>query len=284
MSTIAKVAAVQMDPKIMKKDKNLEKIVLRTREAAREGAQLVVFPECALTGYVFRSREEALPLAETIPGPATERVGAVCRELGTYVVFGLPEVDGQRLYNAAAFIGPDGLVGKHRKSHVPFADFDRFVDRGDKPFEVYRTPIGNIGILICHDLTFPEGARILMLKGADIIVVPTNWPRQMDIVSKHVVNTRALENLVHIVAADRVGTERGARFLGQSKIVNARGITRICASVRREEVIYAELDLAFARRKRIVITPGKVEMDFINERRPEFYGDIARADAYQPVE
>ena len=279
MTDILKVAAVQMNPKLMKNDKNLEKMLLRIQEAAAKGAKLIVFPECALTGYLFISRDEAIAHSETIPGPATDRVANLCKELGVHVIFGLLEMDGERLFNAAAFVGPDGIVGVYRKTHITPAAVDRFVDRGDKPFQVYRTPIGNIGLLICHDITFPEPARVLMLQGADVIVVPTNWPRRYDIVARHIINTRAVENFVHIVAADRVGREREHKYLGLSKIVNARGMTKVSAGIRSEEILHAELDLTFARRKSFA---GVI--DIINDRRVEYYGDISRPDAYQPVE
>lgn len=281
MNTIVKVAAVQMNPKLMQNALNLEKMLLRIQETASKKVQLTVFPECALTGYLFRSREEALPYAETIPGPATDKISELCQKLGVYVVFGLLEIDNGRLFNSAVLVGPDGLIGHYRKTHIPNDGLDRFVEPGDKPFEVFRTSIANIGILICHDLTFPETARILMLQGADIIVVPTNWPRKYDIVSKHMVNTRAVENFVHIIACDRVGTERKGKFLGQSKIVNARGMTKISGSTTKEEVLYSEVDIAFAR---IKFVPGFVEgilFDIIKDRRTEFYADIIRPDAYQ---
>jgi len=274
MPPIVKTAAVQMNPELMQKEKNLEKILAKTREAASTGAQLIVFPECALTGYAFAGREEALPYAETIPGHATEEIAALCKELGVHVIFGLIEKDGDKLYNAAAFIGPDGLVGKHRKVHPPRAGLDKFMDKGDIPFTVHRTPVGNIGILICHDITFPESARVLMLKGADIIALPTNWPRMPDVVSKHFIVTRAVENFVHIVAADRVGVERKVGFLGQSKIVNAAGMVKAEASIENEEIVAAELDLAFPRHKHIVFIPGVWEMDWLKERRPEMYVEI----------
>jgi predicted amidohydrolase len=283
MNTIVKVAAVQMNPKLMQNEKNLEKMLLRIQEAAAKGVQLIVFPECALTGYLFRSREEALPYAGTIPGPATDKTADLCRKLGVYVVFGLLEIDNGYLYNAAVLVGPDGLVGSYRKTHIPMSGVDCFVKPGDKPFEVFRTPIANIGILIWHDITFPETARILMLQGADIIIVPTNWPRKYDIVSKHMINTRAVENFVHIIACDRVGVERKGKFLGQSKVVNARGMTKIRGSISKEEILYSEVDIAFARIKFIPGFDGGVLFDMIKDRRPEFYVDIARPDAYKPA-
>jgi 5-aminopentanamidase len=274
MPPITKIAAVQMNPKLMKKEKNLEKIFLKIREAAANGAQLIVLPECALTGYLYESREEALPYAETIPGPATKKVAGLCKELGVHVIFGLIEQDGKKVYNAAAFLGPEGLIGKYRKTHLPY--LDRFADKGDIPFKVFRTPIGNIGMLICYDLSFPESARVLMLEGADIIAIPTNWPRIGDFIPKYTLNTRAQENRVHIVAADRVGVERKMKFLGMSKIANAAGQNKAVASIRREEIIYAEVDLAYSRMKRLVFKPGGAGLDWINDRRPELYGEIVK--------
>lgn len=276
MPPVTRVAAVQIDPELMQTEKNLEKILLKTRKAAAGGARLIVFPECALTGYVFTSRQEAFPYAETVPGPAVEQIAAVCKELDVYVIFGLIEKDGDRLYNAAVLTGPKGLIGKHRKIHPPLGALDKFMDKGDIPFTVYKTPVGNIGMLICHDITFPESARVLMLQGADIIAVPTNWPRMLDVVSRYFINTRAVENFVHIVAADRVGTERKAQFLGQSKIVSAAGVTKVEASTENEQIISADLDLAFARQKHIVFIPGVWEMDFLKERRPQFYEEITK--------
>jgi predicted amidohydrolase len=261
MPPITKIAAVQMNPKLMQKEKNLGKILLKIREAAANGAQLIIFPECALTGYMFTSREEALPYTETIPGPATEKVAVLCKEVGVHVIFGLLEKDGKKFYNAAAFVGPEGLIGKHRKTHPPFFGLDRFVDKGDIPFTVFKTPVGNIGILICHDITFPESARVLMLKGADIIALPTNWPRPVDYVPKHILPTRALENHVHIVAVDRVGVERKAKFLGLSRIVNCAMQVKASATMTREEIIYAELDLSFPRMKKIVFGQDAWQMD-----------------------
>ena len=278
MSDIVKIAAVQIDPGITKNEANLEKILFWTEKAAAEGAQLIVFPECALTGYVFNSREEALPFMETIPGPATDRLADLCRELGVHAVFGLLEVDGDKCYNAAALIGPQGLVGKYRKNHLPLLGIDRFVDHGNRPFEVHRTPIGNIGMHICYDCQFPESARIMTLQGADILALPTNWPGTRDYISKYVINTRAIENKVHVVAVDRVGVERGVRFLGRSKIVDAWGNTLARGGARKEEILLSEVSLEHARQKHIIIKQGEFEVDYIRDRRPEIYGDLTKPD------
>ena len=274
---MVKIAAVQMDSRITANGENLDKILLQTRNAASNGANLIVFPECALTGYVFTSREEAIPFMETVPGHSTDKLVACCTELGVHAIMGLLEIDADKCFNTAVLTGPKGLIGKYRKSHLPFLGIDRFLDHGDKPFQVYKTPVGNIGIHICYDCTFPESARVMALLGADIIALPTNWPEGREKIPGFVINTRAYENRVHFVAVNRIGTERGARFIGSSKIVAASGDTLAQASTDREEIVYAEVSLEEARQKRIIFKAGEFELDFIQDRRPELYGEIIKA-------
>ena len=248
-----------------------------TRKAASNQAALVVFPECSLAGYVYSNRDEAMPFAETIPGPSTEKIASLCQELKVYVVFGLLEKEGDKLFNAAVLLGPEGLIGKYRKNHLPYLGVDRFVDIGDKPFEVYQTQIGNIGLFICYDIVFPESARVMTLMGADILAHPTNFPKGSgDRITTYVLNSRALENKVHVVSTNRAGTERGYPFCGLSKIIAASGDTLALASPTREETIYGEVSLEQARQKHTVFIPGEWEVDRIGDRRPELYGLITQ--------
>ncbi len=275
MSDRIKIAAVQMAPKLMGNEANLKAMLSAAREAAVKQAKLVVFPECGLTGYVFCSREEALPFAETLPGPSTEELNSLCRRLGVYVIFGLLEREGDRLFNAAALVGPQGFIAGYRKNHLPFLGVDRFVDIGDRPFQVHKTPIGNIGIYICYDIVFPESSRVMTLMGADILALPTNFPQvRRETLSTYVVTARAIENRVHVVSADRIGSERGYSFAGLSKIVSASGKILGLASPDKEEIIYGEVSLDFARQKLHIIIPGEYEVDYIADRRPELYGVI----------
>jgi predicted amidohydrolase len=275
MSDRIKIAAAQMAPKLMGNEANLKAMLSAVREAAVNQAKLVVFPECGLTGYVFCGREEALPFAETLPGPSTEELSSLCRELGVYVIFGLLEREGDRLFNAAALVGPQGFIAGYRKNHLPFLGVDRFVDIGDRPFQVHKTPIGNIGIYICYDIVFPESSRVMTLMGADILVLPTNFPQvRRETLSTYVVTARAIENRVHVVSADRIGSERGYSFAGLSKIVSASGKILGLASPDKEEIIYGEVSLDLARQKHHIIIPGEYEVDYIADRRPELYGVI----------
>jgi predicted amidohydrolase len=275
MSDRIKIAAVQMAPKLMRNEANLKAMLSAVRGAAVSQAKLIVFPECSLTGYMFCSREEALPFAETLPGPSTEKLNSLCRELGVYVIFGLLEREDDRLFNAAALVGPQGFIAGYRKNHLPFLGVDRFVDTGDRPFQVHQTPIGNIGIYICYDIVFPESSRVMTLMGADILALPTNFPQvRRETLSTYIVSARAIENRVHVVSADRVGSERGYSFAGLSKIVSASGKILGLASPDREEIIYGEVSLDLARQKHHIIIPGEYEVDYIADRRPELYGVI----------
>lgn len=268
-----RVAAVQMDVKILEKERNLEKILEHLETAARAGAKLVIFPECALTGYCFASREEAWPVAETVPGLATEKLVAAAKKLDCTAVVGVLEREGDRIYNSAAVVGPEGLLGTHRKIHLLCLGIDRFDAPGDKPFPVFETKHGRIGVNICFDCSFPESARVLKLKGAQLLAIPTNWPVGSDS-WQHTPKVRATENHMHVVAADRVGEERGFRFAGHSQIVDFDGAVLAESGDREETILYGEVELSAADSNRVVRVPGQWEFDRIAARRPEMYGPI----------
>ncbi len=273
------IAAVQMDCQIGEKAKNLEVMRARLREAASKGARLVVFPECALTGYCFDSKEEALEFAEPLPGPSTVDLALLCRELNAWVVYGLLERDGDRLFNACVLVGPEGLAAAYRKVHLPFLGVDRFTTPGDRPFAVADLGGLKVGMNICYDGGFPESARVMTLLGADLVVLPTNWPPGAECNAAYFINTRAHENLIYYAAVNRVGQERGFSFIGRSRIVDPLGETLAASEGTKEEILYAVVEPARARNKRIVRVPGKHEIDRIADRRPEMYELITRKEA-----
>lgn len=277
MSDVLKIAAVQMQPEYRKPEQNLSDIVNYIRQAVTDGAQLIVFPECALSGYVFDSLDDAMPYAQTVPGEATGVILQQCREFGVHVVVGLLEKDSNRIYNSCILAGPGGLIGCYRKCHLPFLGIDRFTSQGEEAFPVFPTAAGNIGMHICYDVTFPESARVMTLRGADIIVLPSNFPQgRGEKVLNYIVNARALENRVHMVAANRSGSERGTSFAGLSKIVNTAGETLAQASPDGTEIIYGDVDIETARHKRLTLVPGQYEIDYMKDRRPELYGLITK--------
>ena len=276
MTRTIRVAGVQMDPKIGDVAGNLDRCLAALDRAAEAGAHLAVFPEAALTGYVFSNLDEAMPLAEPVPGPSTDAVAAACRRLNLHAVIGLLEKDGSSYYNASALVGPAGLIGKYRKLHLPYLGVDRFVTPGDLPPEVHETAIGRIGLAICYDLDFPEYARVLALMGAQIIVTITNWPDDIEFVPDHIVQTRARENIVNHVAINRAGVERGVTFIGRSMVAAPAGALLTEAKHFEEDFILADIDPQAADQKRKVVRPGELEVDMLKDRRPEFYGLLAR--------
>jgi predicted amidohydrolase len=271
-----KVAAVQIDIKILEKEQNLARILAKMEEAAHAGAKLVVFPECALTGYCFTSREEAWPLAETVPGPSTEKLAAAAKSLNCAAIVGMLEIEGATMYNSAAVVDPKGILGTYRKMHLPCLGVDWFNTVGDKPFPVFETSCGKVGINICYDCSIPEAARVLKLQGAQVLAIPTNWPQGSDS-WEHTPKVRATENHLHVIACDRVGEEHGFRFSGHSQIVDFMGKVHCEAGETEEIILYADLDFAAADQNRVVRVPGKWEFDRIAARRPEMYKPIAEA-------
>ncbi len=271
-----KIACVQMDVKIGEVDYNLAAIEDRLRETARNGTKLAIFPECAVTGYCFESLDEARPFAQTIPGPATDRITAQCAELDMFAVFGMIEVDGDSVYNAAVLTGPEGVVGSYRKVHLPYLGVDMHVAYGDRPFAVHDIGGLRVGINICYDSAFPEATRTLALLGADLITLPTNWPPGAECVAAHVLNTRAMENAVYFAAANRVGSERGFEFIGRSRICATKGETLAASEDTSETILYAEIDPELSRNKTAVREPGRHAIDRMADRRPEMYGTLIK--------
>jgi predicted amidohydrolase len=269
-----RVAAVQMDCKLGDVPTNRTMILDRLREAADKGAKIAVFPECALTGYGFASRAEGMKFAEPVGGPNVGQIAAECTRRGIYAVFGMLERDGDRLFNACVLVGPAGLVGSYRKVHLPFLGVDRFVDLGDRPFAVHNAGGVKVGMHICYDVSFPEAPRVMTLLGADLLVLPTNWPPHSECAAEHVIPTRAMENVVYMAVSNRVGEEAGFRFIGRSSIVDPTGRVLAFASPDAEQILYADIDPAIARQKHLVRRPGLHEIDRIADRRPAFYAKI----------
>ncbi|MEK6301789.1 MAG: carbon-nitrogen hydrolase family protein [Acidobacteriota bacterium] len=271
-----KIACVQMDVEIGNVEANRLKIVERIESAADCGAELVIFPECALTGYCFESLDEAKPFAETLDGPSAQAIVDACARTGTHVVAGFIERDGENFYNAAILCGPGGggIIGNYRKVHLPFLGVDRFLTPGDKPFRVFDLPFGRIGINICYDASFPEASRALKLLGAELIVLPTNWPTGAWRTAEFIINTRACENHINFAAVNRCGVERGWEFIGRSKVVDVNGDTIAEAAREGEEMLVVEVDFQEANNNRIVNVAGSYEIDRLADRRPEFYGSI----------
>jgi len=190
-----KIAAVQMDCGLADKSTNLEMMRVKLKEAAGHGARLIAFPECALTGYGFESKEEAWPHAEPIPGPSTEYFGELAKKHNFYIVPGLLERNGHLVYNVAVLIGPDGMViGKYRKTCLPRGEIEGGLTPGSE-YPVFSTRFGKVGMMVCYDGFFPEVARELTSRGAEVIAWPVWGCNPM------LAQARACENHVYVVSS-----------------------------------------------------------------------------------
>ena len=265
------IACVQTDITLANLSANLDRLMRALDEAGRRGADLVVMPECMLSGYAYDRREDAIPHALPIDDPVIEKIAKSAASHDLHVSFGFLERAGDRLFNAAALVGPHGLVGHYRKIHLPHLGIDRFVDRGDRPYGLLNAGDVRIGLAICYDSSFPEPMRVLALQGADVIALGTNWPVGAAHTANIVPPARSMENHLFFVAANRVGTEGEFAFCGLSSICGPDGVILAKAAGDEETILYAEVDPQQARNKRIERTPGTHVIHRFNDRRPEFY-------------
>jgi predicted amidohydrolase len=228
---------------------------------------LLVLPELALTGYFMQSRAKTAELAEEFArGETFEFFRNLARQQEGAIVFGFPERAGEKIYNSAALICPDGTAYLYRKTHL--FDLEKlWFDPGDTGFRVLEFRGAKIGIMICFDWLFPESARTLMLQGADIICHPANLvlPYCQD-----AMKTRCLENRVFAITCNRTGMEQqgGMKlvFTGKSQIVGPRGEVLTSSDEISEKLVLVDLEPALARDK--TITPHN---DLLGDRRPDSY-------------
>jgi N-carbamoylputrescine amidase len=288
MSVFAKfnVGLVQMscstDP-----NENFAKAQSKIREAAGRGAQVICLQELFRSQYFCRSEDHALfALAESIPGPSTDALGKLARELGVVIVASLFERRAAGLYhNTAAVIGADGeIVGIYRKMHIPDDPlyFEKFYfTPGDLGFPNFDTPFGRLGVLVCWDQWYPEGARLSALSGANILFYPTaiGWhpsekqeygAAQLD-AWRTIQRAHAIANGIYVAAVNRVGyegsPEQGLEFWGSSFVADPFGQVIAEASVDREETLIVECD---PRR----IEEVRQNWPFLRDRRIDAYAPI----------
>jgi predicted amidohydrolase len=265
------------------KDASLAKITAAIDEAARQGIDILAFPELSLTGYecgpdLCMHRK----LAETVPGPATEAIAALTRKYDMYAVFGMPEQDpdqADRRYISCPMVGPDGLIGTYRKLHLgrPPMFKESLCFTGGSEIPVFETRFGPIGIQICVDFwMFPEIARIQMLKGARVIIncsgSPDLSPERRAYMTQQT-GARATENLVYAATANLVGRERDLSFYGCSTIAGPAfpRVNYIYAQAGdREEIVSATLSFERLHRLRSVMDVEALRRDDIIQR--EFQG------------
>lgn len=262
-----KIAAVQTYSRLADADSNLETMRNSIREAACKGAKLVVFPECMNSGYVWRDQVHAVECADPVPGKFTAEIARLAAELGVHVATGLSERDGEKVYNAAVLVGPQGVVGKYQKNFL--FDFDPdFFAWGTTGYPVFDTPLGKIGMFICADARIPEGARALTLNGAEILLHITNSTTHEQ--HEMHVPTRGNESEAWIISADKIGKEQGLTYPGHTLVIAPDGTEVAHGSGEREEIVCAEVDTDAVNRVRA--RPDSI----LKGRRPDTYGVLTK--------
>jgi len=261
---IVTVASVNFNAKLADKDTNLNRMGDLIIKAADKGANIIVFPETALTGYAF-SPDKAPSLAEKIPGPSTERIEKLAAKYNVYVIFGMVERgDGDAVYNTAVVVGPTGFMGTYRKVHI--FTMETWASNG-REYPVFETRYGSIAVGICWELyCFPEVARIYAVRGARLMINLTAAPGFGNVKDTRdfmiaQLRARAQENGMFIISADLVGIEGEVPFAGYSVILGPeKGLmmSKIYAgpaSGTEEEILTATLDLSILRERPPGVAP-----------------------------
>jgi len=260
------------------------------RAAARRGAAIVCLPELFRSRYFCQSEDHAnFALAEPVPGPTTDALGALARALGIVIVASLFERRAAGVYhNTAVVLDADGaVIGKYRKMHIPDDPlyYEKFYFApGDLGFQAWRTRHGCVGTLVCWDQWYPEAARLTALRGAEMLFCPTAIGWHPSEKAEHgaaqhsawetVQRSHAIVNGVFVAVPNRVGLERhgrgpGVEFWGQSFVVDPSGRVLARASADREEVLVVPCDLA-------AVEAARTHWPFLRDRRVDAYGDITK--------
>ncbi|HEY4387035.1 MAG TPA: nitrilase-related carbon-nitrogen hydrolase [Ktedonobacteraceae bacterium] len=268
-----RVAAIQFEPTLGEKEKNIRHLLRLVEQAAQHEARLIVLPEMATTGYCWASRQEIAPFVEPIPGQTTERFQQLASHYHCYIALSLPEVDPDTnvYYNSMALLGPEGLVGSYRKLHSYISE-PRWARDGDLGIPVWETELGRLSALICMDGAYFEAARVAALRKADVLLFPVSWNAEKCPSSWWI--ARAFENGLYVVAANRYGNERGIQFSGGSCILTPDGSIQAYAD-NGEAIVLGEVHLAHARDKRWS-SPQEELGDRLADRMPKEYTSLVQ--------
>ena len=245
MKTKIKLALAQISSKRESKSENLLKIEKLTLKAKQQGADLIIFPEMSLTGYVLL--DQVYELAETIPGPSTQKIETLAKKTGMHIIFGMPELSENTqatIFNTAVCVGPQGLIGKYRKMYLPthsVFEEKRYFRPGYEAVS-FQTELGNIGLTICYDVFFPEVYRLIRLMGAQLIICISASPAVRRNYFEILTSARALENTAFLAYVNLAGIEDGLQFWGGSRLVGPTGDVMAKAKYDEEDFVVCEVD------------------------------------------
>jgi predicted amidohydrolase len=268
-----KLALAQMSSNRENKKANIKKIEEITTKAKEQGADLVIFPELFLTGYVVR--DQLYELAETIPGVSTKKIEQIAKDIGMHIIFGMPELSEKTkatIFNTAVFVGPEGLIGKYRKMYLPthsvFEEKRHF--RPGYQAAAFDTAIGKIGLCICYDIFFPEVTRLTRLQGAQLIVCISASPAVRRGYFEILTAARALENTAFLAYVNLVGVEDGLQFWGGSRLIGPTGDIIAKAKYDEEDFVICYVNFNDIR-------PAETFIPTLKDLRPELFDELRKA-------
>ena len=268
-----KIALAQIGCKRADKKENLKKIENFVEKAKNQSADLIVFPELSLTGYVVR--DQIYELAETIPGPSTQVIEKIAEKTQTYIVFGIPELSEKTqatIYNTAVLVGPKGYIGKYRKMYLPthsVFEEKRYFRPGYQAV-AFDTEIGKIGLIICYDIFFPEVSRLTRLKGAQLIVCISASPAVRKTFFEILTAARAIENTAFLAYVNLVGIENGLQFWGGSRLIAPNGKVLVKAKYDEEDLVMCDVNYSD-------IKPIETFVPTLKDLRPELFDALKKS-------
>jgi predicted amidohydrolase len=252
------------------KAQNIRKIEKEVLKAKKKDANLVVFPELSLTGYVIR--DGLYELAETIPGQSTENIEKIARKTKMHIVFGMPELSEKTqatIHNSAVLVGPEGLIGKYRKMYLPTHSVfeEKRYFRPGYETAVFDTEVGRIGLVICYDLFFPEVTRLTRLEGAQLIVCISASPAVRRMFFEVLTVARAIENTAFLAYVNLVGIEDGLQFWGGSRLIGPSGRMLVKAKYDEEDMVIGTVNYADIRQVETFVPT-------LRDLRPELFDKL----------
>jgi predicted amidohydrolase len=272
MKKKVKLALAQISSKREDKKANLQKIEEFTVKAKEQSADLVIFPELSLTGYVLH--DQVYELAEVIPGPSTKTIEKLAKKTGTHIIFGMPERSEKTkatIFNTAVLVGPNGFIGKFRKMYLPTHSVfeEKRYFRPGYQTAVFNTRMGNVGLFICYDIFFPEVCRLTRLKGAELLVCISASPAVRRGYFEILTAARALENTAFLAYVNLAGVEDGLQFWGGSRLVSPTGDLLAKAKYDEEDLVICEVDYNDMR-------PAETFIPTLRDLRPELFDQLKK--------
>ena len=265
-----KIALAQFPCKLANKEHNIKKIEKYIQKAQKQKADIIIFPEMSLTGYT--TRDQTYELAETIPGPTTQKIEKIAKKYNLHIVHGMPEHSEKGktiLHNTAVLTGPEGYIGKYQKMHLPTHSVfeEKRYYRPGYQTPIFETNVGKIGMIICYDIFFPELTRILRLQGAELIICISASPAMRKKFFETLTTARAIENTCFLAYVNLVGIENGLQFWGGSRLISPSGHIITQAKYDKEDLTLGTIDYKD-------LTPIETFVPTLRDLRPELYTSL----------